>query len=91
MPSGVIELLKDRENEYKGAWRLTGKLLGFLFPYMGKLFEEANEFSYSWVIVLNKLIRILGSPRHLDSWKDIEGYAHLVVEELEGETDDEVH
>lgn len=90
MPTSVTELLESRDSEYKGAWRFTGRLLALLHPRMEKLLTEAGEFAFVWIIILNKMIRILGSPRHLDSWKDIEGYAHLVVTEIEGGASNEV-
>ena len=36
-------------------------------------------------MICNKISRIVnGNPNHLDSWKDIAGYAQLVADRLEG-------
>lgn len=45
--------------------------------------------------IAGKLARILtGSPHHIDTWRDIQGYAQRAIEELSkmpGATDDKVH
>ena len=47
------------------------------------LLRMAPEVYYNWVIILNKLTRLLADPLNIDSWKDIAGYASLVVNYLE--------
>lgn len=38
-------------------------------------------------MICNKIARIVnGDPNHLDSWKDLAGYAQLVADRLEGRT-----
>jgi len=41
-------------------------------------------FGYNWIQMLGKLCRILFSPNKIDHWRDIAGYAELVVREMEG-------
>lgn len=36
-------------------------------------------------MICNKIARIVnGDPNHIDSWRDVAGYAQLVVDRLEG-------
>lgn len=81
----VDELLKRRNSEYEDAWLITGKLfqLPDLVKAYTRLLEICPEYAYNWMIILNKLIRLLGNPFKLDSWQDIAGYATLVVKHLE--------
>jgi hypothetical protein len=75
------ELLRER-NAYANAWSITGKVMAPLFPSLSALGRTFPEAWYPWIMILNKLIRILGTPKHLDSWRDIVGYAQLVVDHL---------
>jgi len=43
-------------------------------------------------MILHKISRLAnGDPTHYDSWKDIAGYAAIVVRDLEALTEEEVH
>ena len=90
--SDVSELLKQRQAEYNNAWKVSSLIftikpiaLGFIH-----MVSECPEYVYSWVIIMNKLIRLLANPRHLDSWKDIAGYATLTVKDIEGDTNESI-
>ena len=83
--SDVRALLKERDTQYAEAWRKTGVLMKLVRKEVDWLLDVFPEGYYNWVIILNKLLRILGDARHIDSWKDIAGYATLVVEYLENE------
>jgi len=48
--------------------------------------QKAPKLIYAWVIILNKLARILADPFHRDSWVDIVGYASLVVDYIDATT-----
>lgn len=44
-----------------------------------------KEFDYSCIVdVVNKLIRVSATPDHIDSWRDIAGYATLIQRHHEG-------
>lgn len=75
----IRDLLNDRDPHYGGSWLTTGKILSML--HLEKILESGLAFS--WVMVLNKLIRALTSPRDIDHWKDMAGYATLVTDHLE--------
>ena len=84
MPS-IEEFIKARNSQYQDAWLKTGLMAKPVVQEIALLLLEFPEAWYSWVIILNKLVRILGDHRHIDSWRDIAGYATLVVEHLEKE------
>lgn len=85
----VEDLLREREAQYGGAWAETGRVAVRYSPQLTRLLTSFPEAWYPWIMILCKLIRILTSPRHLDSWRDIEGYARLVVAYLEKEADND--
>lgn len=77
------DLLKERGAEYGEAWLITGTVVKQL-QEMGVLDRVIrSELFYNWITILCKLVRLLRSPRHLDSWRDIAGYAQLVVNHIE--------
>jgi len=41
-----------------------------------------TPYSFAWEMILNKLIRAMASPEKEDHWKDVQGYAQLVLESL---------
>lgn len=83
VPSGVDKLIRSRDPVYGEAWIVGGRVIGFLGEQFIAFVRKAPEYTYAWVVILSKMLRILQSPHHLDSWKDIAGYAMLVVEEEE--------
>jgi len=96
-PTRSIELstnlmLEVRGEEYGNAWFLTGWIIERLGA--DKLSTLIfSGFSFAWIQILNKLVRLLRNPYHKDSWIDIIGYATLVVRDIEakpGEADSDV-
>lgn len=84
----VQQLLQERNAQYGAAWKTTGEMV---YPVLEKYLSFSSVFPagiYPWMIILNKLDRLLADPRNIDSWKDIAGYATLVVEYLEKEKSD---
>ena len=78
-------LVQERDKEYKGAWLVTGMMIA-VHPVRvaySNMLQNHPQYTYAWMIILNKLVRVLANPTHLDSWKDIAGYATLVVNHLE--------
>jgi hypothetical protein len=78
------EILRLRDRAYGGAWAKTGKLLNVVINDFHNMVELFPEAAYNWVIILNKLVRALASPREIDHWIDMRNYAQLVVEYIEG-------
>lgn len=84
----IDDVLQTRGTEYGQAWDVTGELVDHEYVLTGlvRLVRAFPQAWYPWVMILNKLVRILTSPRKLDHWVDIAGYATLVVNHLKGET-----
>jgi hypothetical protein len=82
-PETVEHLLTARANEYGKSWWIHGLVTAILAEELHIFNLEFPEAFWSWQAILDKLIRALFSPRKIDHWKDIEGYAHLVREYLE--------
>jgi len=77
------ELLLQRNTRYGGAWLTSNQMM---IPVMNEFLafcQKAPLFIYAWIIILNKLTRILADPYYKDSWVDIAGYATLVTKYLE--------
>lgn len=80
------ELLKNRGvyyGEFPGVAAIANKIRAVMMtsPMWESLSDEQMEALH---MIANKLGRILnGDPKYADSWKDIAGYAQLVVNELE--------
>jgi len=78
MNEGVKEVVEGRNKEYADAWARTGVLIAPIASEVNKLLVEYPQMYFSWMMILNKLLRVLGSPTNPDHWLDIEGYALLV-------------
>ena len=88
--SDINEILKIRGNvygDYKGGVELRAtiieSILNRYYAIHAKTMPQ-NLIFCIWDIV-NKLSRLAVTPDHLDSWKDISGYAKLTYEYLEKE------
>lgn len=77
------EVAKERNNQYLDAWSKTGPLLHLIRNDLFKFLLMAPKFFFPWVIILNKLLRALGSPYNRDHWLDIAGYATLVLKDID--------
>jgi hypothetical protein len=75
------ELLRERGEVYGEAWLLTGEVVRYLGH--DRLLKLVNSgHLYNWVTILCKLVRLLHSPNHLDSWEDVAGYARLSADHV---------
>jgi len=80
---GTRDLLEARNTRYADAWSKTGDMAKSVTAEIAHMHFHHPALWYPWVIILNKLARILGDPNNIDSWQDIAGYATLVVDSLE--------
>jgi hypothetical protein len=81
------EVIKERGTVYGPTWMLTSKVVALLqaLGHMNAILQDGVVF-HNWFMILGKLMRLLASPRHIDSWVDIAGYAQLVIDyETKGE------
>ena len=77
---GSVEaLLNSRQQVYGNAWYLTNQILKFIPWDRFDLILKAG-FMFNWVMILNKLCRVLWDPNNKDHWRDMEGYARLVID-----------
>lgn len=88
--AGVEEVLKQRGSRY-GAFKdhaeVTQTLKCIFRSKMGAKWDQLDDDQKeSLEMIAHKLGRIInGDPNYADSWRDIAGYAELVVKRLEGE------
>ena len=85
--SEAEKVIKERGKLYGPTWHLTSKIVTLLhvMGYMDTILLDDVVF-HNWFMILGKLMRLLKSPRHIDSWVDIAGYAQLVIDyETKGE------
>jgi hypothetical protein len=75
----VDKLINERDAQYGSAWLHTGRMMHPVSSRLYKLLDVAPDVFYNWVIILNKLVRLLADPWNKDTWADIAGYATLVV------------
>ncbi len=81
----IKELLQQRKVEYGPSWWITGTLLTPIRKELEELLHVFPEAWFPWIIIWNKLTRALASPKNPDHWRDIAGYATLVLQFLEKE------
>lgn len=77
------ELLRERKSKYGDTWREAGEVMGILQVPFTKFLCSESWMAHNWVLILSKLIRILYSPREKDHWRDIIGYATLVLQNID--------
>lgn len=85
------EVIEERDPVYGQAWKTTGEILQFFLRDhvpTPKLFF--THYVFNWIMILNKLSRILSSPDNPDHWLDIAGYATLVYEEVKDEAEKDI-
>jgi hypothetical protein len=80
--SSIEETLASREKTHGPAWWVTGVLIRELRATYPEGWDNLinSGYSYSWIIILNKLVRALTTPHEADHWHDIQGYARLTEE-----------
>ena len=81
----TANVIQDRHDTY-GDYRKQAQVSQTLQAVLAKELDRKNISSYqleSLTMICVKLSRIVcGNPYHKDSWRDIAGYAELVVKEL---------
>jgi len=88
MSDEVRKILDEREKQY-GNFSLHAELSQKLFETLElhdlESFSEFEPYKKeALMMICTKLARIInGDSNHIDSWKDIGGYAQLVVDALE--------
>lgn len=79
------QLMADRQAQYGAAWEISNDLIAWLDERTSLKALIFHGAMFSWTIILNKVIRLIQSPKKVDSWRDIEIYAKLMADHLEAE------
>lgn len=77
------DLITERDKTYGVAWWMQGSWIQLVLPQVIDLVNNFPKYFFPWLLITNKCLRILKSPQELDHWKDIQGYAQLVIDDLE--------
>ena len=83
MSESTEELLEDRNTAYGNAWALSGHISRILRINEALLLERMPEAHFPIMLIINKCIRAMTTPYNKDHWRDIIGYATLVLNYLE--------
>jgi hypothetical protein len=81
MPEEGKKVIKDRE-AYRDAWARTGEWLNPMGKEINALLTVYPRMYLPFIMIVNKLMRVLADPTNIDHWLDISGYAELVVKDL---------
>lgn len=77
----IIDKLGDeRQLSYGDSWRWMSAIMQEAYPNIKHI--TMVGYFHPWYMILTKLMRLLKSPGHMDSWRDIIGYAQLVLDDL---------
>lgn len=84
MNEEISEMLERKQRAYGQAWKLATAILGNreVFAAFANFVAVTPEYVHNWVIIMSKMMRILTSPENPDHWRDIVGYATLVLDDL---------
>ncbi len=84
----VQETLEQRGEvygDYKGSVSVRSEIMAIIvYRYVtthGKIMPKSDEIRIYDIV--NKISRLAVSPKHIDTWLDIAGYATLAKEELD--------
>ena len=82
------DLLEERGELYGDSWKLGGRLVAVFANWVANRWPGNSQYWHPVVMILVKVARLSASPEHIDTWRDIAGYAMMVVEHLEREAKD---
>ena len=89
--SKTLESRASVYGDYPGGIRLRDTLMAAI---EGR-YEQIHEVPMPRIDIehfrdiIEKISRVAATPRHIDSWYDIAGYALLVEKDLQGDNEDE--
>jgi hypothetical protein len=78
------QITEERNPLYADAWRIQGEVCQNpdIQAILQTLLNHYPFMWFPWIMILNKLLRVSGSPTKIDHWDDIIGYATLVRDHL---------
>lgn len=80
MADEIQQLLDERQETHGDAWLIAGQFLAALDYLLVEI--KKTGYYFSWIMIFVKLIRAAANPTFTDNWRDIEGYARLVRNDL---------
>lgn len=86
MSEDIANLLSERASLYgPTGWKDTTEAVEVLCKGHPEVYARLIRygFFFNWVLILSKLVRAIYSPENPDHWRDICGYAKLVLNDLE--------
>ena len=91
------DVLEERGKQYGIAWKIASILVTWISLHTGPN-EDKQEYQlkedppiytslyfYPWMEIVGKIVRACWSPDNADHWRDIIGYATLILKDLEGD------
>ena len=82
--SNPKDIINVRNVEYGDAWASHGQLLKPIAHRIQKQLANYPPIFLPWHLIFNKLLRALTTPLKRDHWVDIQGYAQLVIDFIDG-------
>jgi len=83
----VRDLLKERGVDYGNTWWVTSLVMGVIVNRTAVEYTIQYVYWHPLMMIITKLCRTLASPKNAEHWRDIQGYAQLVLDDL-GDEDD---
>jgi hypothetical protein len=77
----VRRTLEQRGRQYEQVGP-TWKIVGQIISTLNLSVLQRTPYTHNWVQILGKLIRALSSPNDPEHWRDIAGYATLVLDDI---------
>lgn len=81
MSEEISKLVEERNKAYGEAWKATSLWIGENVDRLA----ATGDLAFPLIMIHNKLTRALASPGHLDHYRDIQGYAQLILDHLKSE------
>mgnify|MGYP001443382899 CR=1 FL=1 len=83
MSNEVRKLIEGRDRPYGNAWQLTGLAIFAVKQQFEAFMDAVPHYIIPWMMILNKLMRLLFDPDSRDNWVDIAGYVELVLRHMD--------
>lgn len=77
------KLIDARQETHGDTWKIMGPLINSVLPQVIDMVQKHPKYVWSWLMIASKLVRALFNPTVREHWYDIQGYAQLVIKDLE--------
>lgn len=83
----ISALVEGKRQVYGDSWRLLSSLFNIVRRDADLDMLFVTDYFTSWFMILFKLCRAINDPRNKENWIDIQGYAEIVLKDLENGTE----